>query len=157
MTKFKVGDKVKVNIKDCHNGIRTVDENIIGEVVYIDKFYSKKILQVKVHNENLYGASGSGDINLEKYEGGWWYEEDAILVEETPFPLYSEEAAVRLLTERGYKIENPHEPLKGKVVIYRANKSGMIYNCSAELWNSRNNGEYYTAIAIVDWVEGQGV
>lgn len=72
-----------------------------------------------------------------------------------------EEMAINLLKEKGYIITPPPEPLKGKVAIYKANKSGMTYSCSKESWDSavKSSSEPHTLtlIAIVDWTEGQGL
>lgn len=74
----------------------------------------------------------------------------------THFPLYSEEAAVKLLEERGYAVTPPPEPLKGKVVVYQGKASGTTYSAIIrDLDIIKNNG--HTILAIVDWTEGQGI
>lgn len=66
-----------------------------------------------------------------------------------------EEEAVKLLTERGYEVKAPPEPLKGKVVIY--DSCIGITSCSYELWNKYNYKKDCKLIAIVDWTEGEGI
>lgn len=74
------------------------------------------------------------------------------LITPTPFPLYSEEQAVKLLTERGYEVKTPLEPLKGKMMIVKT-RYGDIYGYSV----GTNLSDTAEVIAIVDWTEGQGV
>ena len=91
-------------------------------------------------------------------DGGKHLGDNLELVKETHFPLYSEEAAVKLLTERGYEVKAPPEPLKGKVVVYR-NSVGEVYTTHKEWWDKWT--DYVKGplklIAIVDWTEGQGI
>lgn len=75
-------------------------------------------------------------------------------LEETHFPLYSEEAAVKLLTERGYEVKAPPEPLNGKVYIYQ-DPDGCLYH-RKEGWTDIQKGSC-ELLAIVDWTEGQGI
>lgn len=134
MTKFKVGDKVRV-ISVCSGAVLKV-----GDEVEVD-FISGSLLYPKGNHR------------------GAMFESRFELVEETHFPLYSEEAAVKLLTERGYEVKAPPEPLRGKVYIYKYLPTGKVFAYDEETWltNDYDKCEDRVVIAIVDWTEGQGI
>lgn len=144
-TKFKVGDRVKVK-EGCYTGYTdgsryNLPRNV-GEVIESGSGY----VIIK------YDSITSPPVNPNSFE-----------LVETHFPLYSEEEAISLLTERGYKIEAPPEPLKGKVVIYQGRNS--IAFMELEQFKPVKFGPYIErdanglpkVIAIVDWTEGQGI
>ena len=138
---FKVGDKVKV--KDgYYQGYSPGSKYNIPREHGVVCSCAEGCLYVK------YGDRITPPLNPEGFE----------LVEETHFPLYSEEEAVKLLTERGYEVKAPPEPLKGKVVIYR-NCLDEIWTISKEQWDQwgLKTRQTCTVIAIVDWTEGQGI
>lgn len=71
---------------------------------------------------------------------------------ETHIPLYSEEQAIAFLKEKGYNIQAPPEPLKGKIVIIKS-ATGLIFGYPPE----QKLASSATVLAIVDWTEGQGL
>lgn len=138
MTKFKVDDKVRLVSMPAF-GFKIGDVHTVSRVIG-DGYFSTKEYDDKGQHPRPFH---------EKY----WE-----LVEPTYFPLYSEEAAVKLLTERGYEVKAPPEPLKGKVVIYRS-AEGQTWAALKERWDQWNFHckKGYTIIAIIDWTEGQGI
>lgn len=134
MTKFKVGDKVKV-ISVCLGATLRV-----GDVVEVD-FIRGNLLYPK--------GKHSAAMLTTRFE----------LVEETHFPLYSEEAAVKLLTERGYEVKVPPKPLKGRGVVYEYyGQKGVYHFINKDIFDKwPNPNSICRIVAIVDWTEGQGI
>lgn len=131
MTEFKIGDKV-TRTMSSHN------PRLFGEMGVI---YTIK----KVNYPCDYTSEEGIKINC---ISSYWKR-----VEEC-----SEEAAVKLLEERGYTITPPPEPLKGKMVIYLS-KDKTIWGVPEHRYNewSPTVKEGHVIVAIVDWVEGEGL
>lgn len=89
MAKFKVGDRVKVNIRDCFK-----QGECIGEIVYINNDITSPYL-VGVKDSNGHSGYNFGGEKIAKQKGYdkqcWWHEESELeLVEEkkmTPLEL----------------------------------------------------------------------
>lgn len=128
---FKIGDKI-TRVKEPHPGT----EMTVGSEWIVTCVVSDRWIRVDGYHQILDGS------NFE-------------LVEEIYFPLYSEEAAVKLLTERGYEVKAPPEPLKGKAYVYKCVSNEHII-CLFHQWDE-GEGIGYELIAIVDWTEGQGL
>jgi hypothetical protein len=127
MPEFKIGDKVRRKHYD-HGSV------LVGDVRYI------------------IGFDGIGyTLNGDK-KGYTHNPQNLELAEETHFPLYSEEAAVKLLKERGYNVAPPPEPLKGKAYVYRYVDTGHVF-----VKTDQRAGNDCDLIAIVDWTEGDGL
>lgn len=124
---FKIGDKVRRTRKNTSAYLNYGDGTPFNIQDIVNKFYVDPD-----------GRKHAGH-NLE-------------LVKETHFPLYSEEAAVKLLTERGYEVKAPPEPLKGKGYVYTYPNFEGVY-----IFNNRLDSTVGTLVAIVDWTEGQGI
>lgn len=129
----------------------------VGDIVEaIDKnqysFNSRQIKISSIDSSNYTFRSDDSRYNNYNYRM-----EDFKLVARSKayLPLYSDQDAINWLKQKGYKIEPP--------------KSSKIYVCEnstfghsaimEDLWESlpENKEEIYKVLAIVDWVEGQGV
>lgn len=123
MAKFKVGDKVKVNIRDCFK-----QGECIGEIVYInDKLASPYLVGIKGSNGHSGHNFGCEKIAEQKgYRNQcWWHQEfDLELVEEaelTPFEL--------LLNYWGIKVGEKFNIEGERYNPYYFDDDGYLFDC----------------------------
>lgn len=129
MSKFKIGDKVK---SIDSNGWRSATVGSTGVVYDTDA-------------DGCWVVLDNGGFR------GYMFDKRWELIP-TPMPPYSEEQAVAFLKEKGYTVEAPPEPLKGKLrVILTA--TGNIIGYPLD----QNIHHHAKELAIIDWTEGQGL
>lgn len=133
MSKFQVGDKVKiVRVTNKASG----KDRYIGETHIIDKI----------------------EDDLEQY----WYHlkgETWLRWREKELELVSlEDEAKSLLSSLGYTITSPKPKKTGEVIIYR-NANKEIWSATADHWNAwgPKTKNSLTIIARVKWTEGDGL
>lgn len=98
--------------------------------------------------------------NGKRYSDSRIHESDLMHRKTIPFPLYSEEQAVAFLTEKGYSVQAPPEPLKGQSVVYiyaNETKPRVLPREEFENLNVGSGKHNRKVLAIVDWTEGQGL
>lgn len=136
MTKFKIGDRVKV-IGDDYRfytpGSKYNLPRTVGTVVECGGSY----IQVD------YDGVVSPPVNPSSFE---------LIVEKTHLPLYSEEIAMSFLQEKGYTVTPPSPKLSGKLYVYKAS-SGGAYGYPEKVSDILN----WSLLAVVDWTEGDGL
>lgn len=135
--KFKIGDCVKLDeTKEFNKGLS----------IPFDKTF-----EVVARSQNDAG------VVLRGYENTWYNDTRFLLVPKTtPLPLYSEEQAVSFLTEKGYAVTPPPEPLKGEVIVFKV-PGGEVFHVNRKIWETCYNKAGNKILAVLGWTEGQGL
>lgn len=134
MSKFQVGDKVKV-LDDSYQGYT------VGSAYNISRDIE---LTVTGAGRRWVSINNGPDMNPDSFE-----------------LINPEEQAIKMLVDAGYTITPPKPKLSGKAYIYHYpdKKNGQVYIYNDDLWKKYvTDGagvEGKVLLAVVDWQEGQ--